>query len=321
MRSPTPSPAPDRASDGSHARRWAAPVLAVTLLLGAAACSGGGSDSGASSGSGAQGEQAAGGGAVAAADSQAQTGDTSGDSSGGTSGTDSAAQGRAVVSTATLAVRVRDLPAAVQAATTRTTQAGGIVAASRSGGGEGSETAHLTLRVPAPVYPQVLDDLAGLGQETDRTTTSNDVTAEVADVGSRVTSAQAVLETFRSRLPQAKTVPDILAIEGEIARREADLEALQARQRVLADQTSLATVDVDLTRGAPVTAVAAPDPGFRGGLAAGWHALGETARVLALVVGAVLPFALPLALVGVPVAWVLRRRRNRGVPDAVRATP
>ncbi|WP_146149304.1 DUF4349 domain-containing protein [Kineococcus rhizosphaerae] len=289
-------------------------LLAAGVLIGAAGCSGGGADqsSGSSGGAGA----VAGSGAVRADAQDAASGaDTGADTGSGTaagSGTDGVETGRAVVSTATLAVRVRDLPAAVLDVRSRAQGAGGLVTSSTTGGGAGDETAHLTLRVPAPAFEDVLDAVAGLGQQTSRTTASNDVSAEVADVDSRVASAQAVLETFRARLPRATTVPDILAIEGEIARRQADLEALQARQRVLADQVALSTIDVDLVRGAPLAAVRAEaQPGFRGGLEAGWHALGEVGRVLSVVVGAVLPFALPLALVGVPLRVLVRRRRRR----------
>ncbi|GAA0304018.1 DUF4349 domain-containing protein [Kineococcus aurantiacus] len=317
MRSPDPAPRRTR-----H-RRAAAATLALTLLLGVpalAACSGAGAGSSESSGSGSSGSgSAADAGSVAApAEGPAGPADpaTGTGAAAGTGTADAAAPDRAVVSTATIAVRVRDLPAAVADVEARTTAAGGLVSASRSGGTDGAQSAHLTLRVPSPAFEDLLDGVAGLGQQTDRTTASTDVTAEVADVGSRVTSARAVLDTFRQRLPQATTVPDVLAIEGEIARRQADLEALEARQRVLADQVSLATVDVDLTRGAPLAATAAAQPGFRGGLAAGWHALGEAGRVLALVAGAVLPFLVPVALVAVP-AWLLvRRRRTRQATPA-----
>ncbi|WP_432512572.1 DUF4349 domain-containing protein [Kineococcus sp. SYSU DK001] len=316
MRSPTP-PRPARAARPGGRRLLLAPALALTLLLGAAACSGSGADSSSgSTGGPPQQAQDAGGGSVAA---EASGADAAGAQA--VVGPDTAGPGRSIVSTATVAVRVRDLPAAVEAVRARAESAGGLVSASSTGGADGAEHAHLTLRVPSAAFEDTLDAVAGLGQQTERTTGSNDVSTEVADVDSRVASAQAVLQTFRDRLPLATTVPDVLAIEGEIARRQADLEALQARQRTLADQVSLATVDVDLVRGAPPAAVRAADqPGFTGGLVAGWHALGEVARVLTLVVGAVLPFAVPLALVGVPVWLVLRRRRSAaGGPPAAGA--
>ena len=50
-------------------------------------------------------------------------------------------------------------------------------------------------------------------------------------------------------------IADVVTLEGEMSRREADLESLEAQQRLLVDQTSLATLSVDLT-----AATAAPEP-------------------------------------------------------------
>ena len=310
-----PSTRPTR----SRGRLLTAPAVALVLVLGAAACSGSGAGSeGSGSSQGAAdsaGDSAgdSGGDGIATADggSVAAPADAAGPAAVATVGD----AGRAVVSTGTIAVRVEDLSGATTAVEALTSGAGGSVAASQVGADGEDQQAHLTLRVPSASFEDVQAGVAELGQQTDRSTTSTDVTAEVADVDSRVASAQAVLVTFRERLPQARTIPDVLAVEGEIATRQADLEALQARQRVLADQVSLATLDVTLTQGAPTSIVAASDPGFRGGLGAGWHALGEFLRVASLVLGAVLPFAVPVAVVAVPVL-LLRRRRSRAVAPA-----
>uniref|UniRef100_UPI003D7EC8FF DUF4349 domain-containing protein n=1 Tax=Kineococcus sp. SYSU DK018 TaxID=3383139 RepID=UPI003D7EC8FF len=224
--------------------------------------------------------------------------------------------GRAVVSTATLTVAVQDAAAAADRAADLTAAAGGLVTAGSTGGGEGPGRARLTLRVPGERLPQVLDDLAALGRQTGRSTTATDVTAEVADVDSRVTSARAVLATFRARLPQATTIPDVLALEGEIARRQADLEALQARQRALADQVSLATVEVAFSEDAAEVAAAAGPGGFTGGLALGWEALLRVLGAAAVVLGTVLPFAVPAAALALVLLVLHRRRARPAAPEA-----
>ena len=320
MTEPTAPPLPRRRS---RSALIAAPAIALTLVLGAAACSGSGAGSAGSS-SGAAGSGDAGSDGAGSAPALADSADTAGGGSvaapAGAAAEPAAVAAvgdaaRAVVSTGTLGVRVEDLATASAAVEGLATGAGGLVTASRAGVAGEDQQAHFTLRVPSPAFEDVQQAVAELGQQTDRSSTTQDVTAEVADVDSRVASAQAVLVTFRDRLPQARTIPDVLAIEGEIATRQADLEALQARQRVLADQVALATLEVTLTQGAPTSVVAAQSPGFTGGLGAGWHALGAFLRVAALVVGAVLPFVVPVAVVAVPVV-LLRRRRTRGAAPA-----
>ncbi|WP_432498981.1 DUF4349 domain-containing protein [Kineococcus gypseus] len=288
--------------------RRALPALLLALPLALGACSGSGAGSSdaapAAGGAGAQ-EAASGaqGAAVTAADATAAA-PADGALAGGV------LPGRAVVSTATLAVQVGDAAAAAERAADLAAAAGGLVTASSTGGGEGAGSARLTVRVPGERLAQLLDDVAALGRQVERSTTAADVTAEVADVDSRVTSAQAVLATFRARLPQATTIPDVLALEGEIARRQADLEALQARQRSLADQVSLATAEVLLREDGPAAAAAAPG-GFTGGLAAGWGALLRVLGAAAVALGAVLPFAVPAAALGAPLLVLHRRRARR----------
>ena len=61
--------------------------------------------------------------------------------------------------------------------------------------------------------------------------------------------AEASLARVRALLARAETISDVVALEGELARRQSDLEALQARQRVLDDaavQTHHAGSRIDL---------------------------------------------------------------------------
>ncbi|MFB9375363.1 DUF4349 domain-containing protein [Kineococcus gynurae] len=301
--------------------RWRVlPVLLLAVVL--AGCTGSGATGGSSSGTGAgQGSAADLGPASGAAQ------DAAADVAEDPAALPAAATGRAVVSTARLGVGVDDVTAAASAAARIAVAAGGSVQQSQVSGADGTEvvagearpddavapgaTASLTLRVPAERFEGVLDELAALGTQLDRQTTSSDVSAEVADVDSRVASAQAVLGTLRERLPEARTIADVLTVENELARRQADLEALQARQRVLADQVALSTVDVGFSPRAAVAAAAATDGGFLDGLRAGWSALGRTVHVGGTVLGAVLPFAVPVAAVG-GLLWWLRRRRTEG---------
>jgi hypothetical protein len=96
-------------------------------------------------------------------------------------------------------------------------------------------------------------------------------------------------------------------IEGELTKRTADLEALQARLESLTARVDLSTITLRLdSEGGPVTTGEAL--GFGDGLSSGWSALVTTARVVAVTLGALLPFV-PLLLVGGLVWWRLRTRR------------
>ncbi|HET7901188.1 MAG TPA: DUF4349 domain-containing protein [Candidatus Nanopelagicales bacterium] len=185
----------------------------------------------------------------------------------------------------------------------------------KTGCPSGYATSVTTLRVANSEVDALLRDLRALGTVTSSSRTSDDVTAQVADVTSRVESARASLARVRLLMDRASTLGEVVTLEAELGKRQADLESLEAQQRALADQTALATVTVTLTsEAAPVAAEA--DTGFLAGLKAGWSAF-TTALVAGLtVVGAVLPFLIVLVPLGL-LAWWLVRRSGRRTPPPV----
>src|SRR5690606_17696431 len=99
---------------------------------------------------------------------------------------------RAVAHTASMSVTVADVDAAVADAKEWVRGAGGYVAAESVDSAAGQNpTAHLTLRVPADSYEEALEEFAALGDRQYLEQRAQDVTEEVADVDSRVASAEA----------------------------------------------------------------------------------------------------------------------------------
>jgi hypothetical protein len=188
--------------------------------------------------------------------------------------------------------------------------AGGFVAAADGGGSQMS----ITLRVPADQYDGVLDKIAGLGEVTGRTESSQDVTAQMVDVDSRVASMTASVARVRALLDQATSIADVISIESELATREAELESLQQQQAYLQGQVAMSTVTVTLsavTLPAAGTVEPEPDNGFVAGLKAGWAGLLGLGTWLGGALGAFLPF-LPLVAIAALVSWwVVRRLRRR----------
>lgn len=166
-----------------------------------------------------------------------------------------------------------------------------------------------TLRVDNDEVDALIRDLSALGTVEASYRTSEDVSAQVADVDARLKTAEASLTRVRALMTKAVTIGDVVTLEAELSRRQADLESLQAQQRVLADQTAQATVTVRLVdEQAPVVTEEAT--GFLAGLSAGWDAF-TGAMVLALtVLGALVPFLLIIVPVGLLLRWLARRNRR-----------
>jgi hypothetical protein len=193
------------------------------------------------------------------------------------------------------------------------TTAGGFVAAADGGGSQLT----VTVRVPADQYDAVLDKLAALGSVTNRTESSQDVTAQIVDVNSRVASMTASVARVRALLDQATTVADVISIESELSTREADLESLQQQQAALQGQVAMSTVTVGLTAvtlPGPGVVEPEPDNGFVAGVKAGWDNLLQFLSWLGALVGGLLPWLPLIALVVAVTWWAVRRLRRRGGP-------
>ncbi|MGW1561887.1 DUF4349 domain-containing protein [Streptomyces sp. NPDC002144] len=208
-----------------------------------------------------------------------------------------------IIRTASLTVQVKDVPKALDRARTTTESAGGYVGdETTSRDPEGREHTRVVLRVPVDRYDEVLADLQGAGKLIDRTAKAEDVTDQVVDVDSRVKSQRVSVARVRELMDRATKLSDVVALEGELSSREADLEALLAQQASLKDRTSMATITLSLSE-TPVKAAAKDDdPGFLDALAGGWHAFVTMLRWLAVALGAVLPFAAVTVLL--VLAWL-----------------
>jgi hypothetical protein len=224
-----------------------------------------------------------------------------------------------LIYTAQLTVRAKNVGAALSTATSIVTAAGGYVSAENSTGqGAGqpasSATATVTLKIPAAVYPVTLARLtgAGLGSQLSLQQQAQDVTQQVADVGSLVASDQAAITQLRALLKDAGSVSALLSVQDQINAETSDLESMLAQQQALDHQTAYATVTLTLV--GPKAAVKArakakpvPPPGLASGLTGGWRAFRLTVDWLLAIVGAVAPFAAIVVVIAGGVWWVRRR--------------
>jgi hypothetical protein len=291
--------------------RWTAAVAGVILAAAVvlSGCSAGGDNS--SSGGSGTGDAA-----VAPEQKQgaaATDGKAPADSKAGGTANNQPTVTRAIIKTGSLSVETADVDAQRQKAIGIVTALDGLVTNENSGSdSDGRITrSSLTLKVPTAQYEVAIQRLSGLGKRTAIQQESTDATESVVDVASRISSQKASLDRMRALLAKATTIGEIVSVESELTRREADLESLLAKQKALADQTELATLNLTMTE--PGKAPPAPkkdETGFVGGLKDGWKAFAATVTVLLTMLGALLPFLIAFALIGIPL-WRFRHRFRR----------
>jgi hypothetical protein len=289
--------------------RRPAPALAALLLAAALAVTGcsAGDDSGGSSTAADRGA------AASRADEKAGTEAAPGGAGSGAKATaPPKVTASHIIRTASLTVQVKDVPKALEQARTGTENAGGYVGnETTTRDAEGHERTRVVLRVPVEKYDEVLAELEGTGKLLDRSAKAEDVTDQVVDVKSRITSQRASVARIRELMDRAGKLSDVVTLEGELSTRQADLEALLARQESLKDRTSLATITLSLSETPVKKEAEDEDPGFVDALAGGWNAFVTMLRWLAVAIGAVLPFAAVAALIVLLWVRVVRPRLPR----------
>ncbi|MEU6073048.1 DUF4349 domain-containing protein [Micromonospora sp. NPDC047074] len=245
-----------------------------------------------------------------------------GDSEGGGAGApDLRVDQRSIIYTGTMRVQVEDVDDAARSAIATVTAAGGFVGGDQRRSADADARAELKLRVPADKFHGVVDELAKLGRQQRREIRTEDVTEQIVDLDARITTQRARVESARRLLARATSISDLVSLENELSRREADLASLEAKKERLADLTSLSTITVSLVGPDASTADEETEVGFMVGLKGGWKVFLTSMTVLLTVLGAVLPWLLAFGVPLTVLLVVLRRRRRTGPPPAMPPGP
>ncbi|MGH3186858.1 MAG: DUF4349 domain-containing protein [Streptosporangiaceae bacterium] len=258
--------------------------------------------------------------AAGAATELVPAGPPAGTQGGGAGTTARLAPAADIVYTAQLTLRAGNVSSAAAEATQIADGVGGYVSSETTSADPGhpsQATASVQLKIPAAAYSVTLSRLAQtLGTQLSLQQQAQDVTEQVADVNSQVTSDEAAIAQLRALLSHAGSVSQLLTVQNQINVEEASLESMQAQQRALDHETTYATVTVTIL-GPKVKAVvhrtkAKAPPSLAGGFGAGWRALRITVTWTLAFLGAVAPFAAVVAVAAYVVfrgrRWVLHRR-------------
>ncbi|HET9634173.1 MAG TPA: DUF4349 domain-containing protein [Terrabacter sp.] len=177
----------------------------------------------------------------------------------------------------------------------------------------GVDQARMVLNVPAKGLDQVLTQLSTLGTVSYRSSQSQDVTDAYVDTRSRIQPMRDGIERVRALLARTTDLQQVITLETELSRRQAELDSLTQRLAQLDAMTT--TSDVTLSMWTDTTPPAQSGGGLSGGLRSAWDSLLGSLTVVLTGLAALLPWLLvlvPLGLLGLRL-W---RRRTAGAPAA-----
>lgn len=295
----------------STRRTAAAASLAALMALAACASGSGGDESSADAGSVAE--------MPAPAEGEANRDAVMAD----TAGRDVPEMEKAIISTGNVALESKDVEQAAFDVQQVVDEYGGDITDHKTNTDDEGEVRHarMVIRVPADNFHAAFADLEQAADLTSSSSTSEDVTTQVIDNQVRIRAQRRSIQRIEVLLDRAQSIRDIMAIETQLTRRQADLDSLEQRQAYLQDQTSLSTITVSIERTPEKqeTEEEEDESGFLAGLSDGWDGLKAFGTWVGERTGNLLPFAGIGLLIGVP-AWLLVRGAVRRRPKAPAAS-
>jgi hypothetical protein len=179
----------------------------------------------------------------------------------------------------------------------------------------GPSEARLVLGVPSDKLDGVLTELSSrIGTVSYRSSQSQDVTDTYVDTKARVVTMEAGVDRLRALLTKATSLEQIITLESELTRRQADLDALKARLADLDQRVAQSEVTVTLWT-SEAEPVVEDDDGFLSALRGAWEAFLSSLAVIFTGLAVLLPWLVIVLLVVLVARRVLRRRGRASTTD------
>lgn len=254
-----------------------------------------------------------------AGDSLAIGGGRAGES--GDVGIDLGTVGRDVIIEMYVTMSSDDIQRSVAAVTAKASALGGGVASSDVNypdpvsGGETGGYAVLVVKVPPAAIDDLMTGLEQAGTIRSISQSAQDVTEQLVDLDVRIANARESVENVRAFMERTENLSELVTLEGELTRRQTELERLEAQQRNLSERVALSTVTVEIVPTASVPEPPDEDDSIGDAFRTGWDGFVTLLWGIGYLFAVLLPF-LVLALLAGGIAWGVVRRRRRPVDRA-----
>lgn len=206
-----------------------------------------------------------------------------------------------------LSVRNSDLSSAIDHLESLAASFGGyigksdVVESGRNAGGT------LVLDVPATAFQSLIDRARLTGSVRSLTTSDQDVTGKVVDLGAQLTALQDERSQLEVLLSKSAKVSDLLQVEDQIESVQSQIQQIQGEQRVLSQQIAFSALTVHLA----VPVVAHHHVSSTSGFSHAWHvavsSFVDAVKDLVSVLGDI-AFAILAALCALGIAYATWRK-------------
>lgn len=180
---------------------------------------------------------------------------------------DQVQQEQMLIWTGSISLEVLDLTNSASAIQENAKELGGYVESSSYSDGnsgyyaKGVPSVSLKLRVPSDKLDDALNRVEGVGTVLSRKLSSEDVTEKYVDIQARLNTKKELRDRLKVLLDRAEEVKDVLAIEKEFSRIQADIDSMEARLKSMKGKVDYASLSVTLQQWEPEPVVVEEIPG------------------------------------------------------------
>ena len=172
---------------------------------------------------------------------------------------------------ARLSIEVEDIATSAARVRKLALDLGGQLVNENVSGGRGPARAEIALRIPVGKADGFFTSVEALGVVQSRQVTAKDIGKQYYDATLRLSNLEVTLKRYEAILAQAKSVEEMLRLEGELGRLRGMIEQVKGELRWMGDRAARATIFVSLFTkvDAPVEVILRPEarifPGLRFG--------------------------------------------------------
>ena len=159
---------------------------------------------------------------------------------------------RKLIYTANYSIRTTEIEDSYKTIVDAVKQAGGYVSNEYTYGtepeeyGDSGRSTSMTVRIPIENFDKFLATLGEVGEVTEKSLSTEDITDEYFDVDARIEMLEGRLERLKEHLNSATKMQDIISLEEEISNVLYELDSYKGSMRRYNDRIAYSTVNIDL---------------------------------------------------------------------------
>ncbi len=182
-------------------------------------------------------------------------------------------------------------------------------------GGRSHRSANFRIRVPVQHYSEMSVGLTGIGNVTNYSSESQNITAQFTDTESRLKAYRTEYDRLLEMMENAKTVEEMIQVEARLSEVEYNIESLTGTLRVWQDKVDYSTINLYVREVYEYTEPMVEPRTFWDrlvdALTDSLEWLGDAAQDIAIFIVAAVPVLIVPAIIVVVVVLIIRARRKK----------